>query len=43
MNFKSFKQRRDFLKTASTVALASGIPTLDILNNVALAAGGVIG
>lgn len=41
MNFKSFKQRRDFLKTASTVALASGIPTLDILNNVALAAGGV--
>ncbi|MEO7253638.1 MAG: hypothetical protein ABIZ64_05255, partial [Casimicrobium sp.] len=41
MNFKSFKQRRDFLKTASTVALASGIPTLDLLNNVALAAGGV--
>ncbi len=41
MNFKSFQQRRDFLKTASTVALASGIPTLDILNNVALAAGGV--
>ncbi len=41
MNFKSFQQRRDFLKTATSVALASGIPTLDILNNVALAAGGI--
>jgi len=41
MNFKSFKQRRDFLKTASTGALASGIPTLNLLSNVAHAAGSV--
>ena len=41
MNFKSFKQRRDFLKTVGTAAVAGAVPTLDVLNNVALAAGSV--
>ena len=38
MNFKSFQQRRDFLKTASSLAVASGVPALDALTNIALAA-----
>lgn len=38
MNFKSFKQRRDFLKTASTLAVTGGVPVLDSLANVAIAA-----
>jgi uncharacterized protein (DUF1501 family) len=38
MNFKSFQQRRDFLKTASALAVAGGVPALDTLANVALAA-----
>lgn len=38
MNFKSFQQRRDFLKTASTLAVASGVPALDVLSNIAIAA-----
>ena len=41
MNFKSFKQRRDFLKTVGSAAVAGGLPTLDALSNVALAAGGI--
>ncbi len=40
MNFKSFTQRRDFLKTLGSAAVVTGVPTLDALNNVALAAGG---
>jgi uncharacterized protein (DUF1501 family) len=35
------KARRDFLKTATSLAVASGLPTLDALSNVALAAGEV--
>ena len=41
MNFKSFKQRRDFLKTVGTAAVAGGLPTLNALSNVALAAGSI--
>ncbi len=41
MNFKSFKQRRDFLKTVGSTAVAGGLPALDVLSNVALAAGGI--
>ena len=40
MNFKSFTQRRDFLKTLGSAAVVTGVPTLDALSNVALAAGG---
>jgi uncharacterized protein (DUF1501 family) len=35
------KARRDFLRTATSLALASGLPTLDALSNTALAAGDV--
>lgn len=38
MNFQNFKQRRDFLKTASVLATATGVPALDSLANIALAA-----
>jgi len=38
MNFQSFKQRREFLKTASVLAAATGVPALDALSNIALAA-----
>ncbi len=41
MNFTSFTQRRDFLKTFGSAALATGIPTLDVLGNVAAAAGSI--
>ena len=41
MNFKNFQHRRDFLKQAASVAVAGGLPTLDALNNVALAAGSI--
>jgi uncharacterized protein (DUF1501 family) len=41
MNFSSFKQRRDFLKTFGSATLAAGIPTLDALSNVAVAAGNI--
>ena len=41
MNFKSFKHRRDFLKTVGTAAVVGAVPTLDLLNNVALAAGSI--
>jgi uncharacterized protein (DUF1501 family) len=44
MNFKpfsSFQQRRDFLKSASAMTAAGVLPTLDALNNVAHAAGGI--
>lgn len=41
MNFKSFKERRDFLKTVGAATIAGAVPTLDALNNVALAAGSV--
>ena len=41
MNFKSFNHRRDFLKTVGTAAVAGAVPTLDALNNVALAAGSI--
>jgi uncharacterized protein (DUF1501 family) len=34
-------QRRDFLRTATSLAVASGLPTLDTLTNLAHAAGGV--
>ncbi len=34
-------QRRDFLRTATTLAVASGLPTLDTLSNLAHAAGGI--
>ena len=40
MNFTSFKQRRDFLKTLGSAAVIGGVPALEGLNNVALAAGG---
>ena len=42
MNFKNFQQRREFLKTASTVAVGGGVPVLSALSalsNVAQAAG----
>jgi uncharacterized protein (DUF1501 family) len=35
------KARRDFLRTATSLAVASGLPTLDALSNVAFAAGDV--
>lgn len=41
MNFKSFQHRREFLKQAVSFAVAGGVPTLDALNNVALAAGSI--
>ena len=41
MNFKNFQHRRDFLKQAASIAVAGGLPTLDTLNNVALAAGSI--
>ena len=41
MNFKSFTQRRDCLKTVGSAAVAGGVPTLDALSNVALAAGSI--
>lgn len=41
MNFKSFKDRRDFLKTVGSATVAGAIPTLGALNNVAHAAGGI--
>jgi uncharacterized protein (DUF1501 family) len=34
-------QRRDFLRTATSLAVASGLPTLDTLTNLAHAAGGI--
>jgi uncharacterized protein (DUF1501 family) len=37
----SHDSRRDFLKTATAMAVASGLPTLDTLANIAHAAGGV--
>lgn len=40
-SFASFKERRDFLKTAAGVAVAGALPTLDALNNVAHAAGSI--
>ena len=40
MNFTSFNQRRDFLKTLGSAAVVTGVPMLDALSNVALAAGG---
>ena len=39
--FSSFKQRRDFLKTAGSAAVVGSIPTLDALSNVAHAAGAI--
>ena len=39
--FASFKQRRDFLRIAGSAAAAGALPTLDALNNVAHAAGGI--
>ncbi len=39
MNPKDFQKRRDFLKTATSMAVAGGLPTLEALNNVAFAAG----
>ena len=41
MNFKNFQQRRDFLKAAASVTVAGGLPTLEALNHVAHAAGGI--
>jgi uncharacterized protein (DUF1501 family) len=41
MNFTSFKQRRDFIKTFGSAAIAAGIPTLNALGNVAVAAGSI--
>lgn len=41
MNFKSFKERRDFLKTVGISAVAGAVPTLDALSNVAHAAAGI--
>ena len=41
MNFTSFKQRRNFLKTVGSTAVATSLPTLDALSNVALAAGAI--
>jgi uncharacterized protein (DUF1501 family) len=35
------QQRRNFLRTATSMAVASGLPTLDVLTNVANAAGGI--
>lgn len=41
MNFKNFKQRRDFLKASAIVAAGGGLPTLGALTNVAHAAAGI--
>ena len=41
MNFKNFKQRRDFLKASATVAIGGGMPTLGALSGVAHAAAGI--
>jgi len=41
MNFKNFKQRRDFLKTSASVAVGGGLPTLGALSSVAQAAAGI--
>ena len=39
MNFKSFKERRAFLKSASALAVGGALPTIQVLNTVAEAAG----
>ncbi len=41
MTPKNFQERRSFLKQATSLALASGLPTLESLTKVAHAAGGV--
>ena len=41
MTPKNFQERRSFLKQATALALASGLPTLESLTKVAHAAGGV--
>ena len=41
MTPKNFQERRSFLKQATSLALASGLPTLEALTKVAHAAGGV--
>ena len=41
MTPKNFQERRSFLKQATALALASGLPTLEALTKVAHAAGGV--
>ena len=41
MNFKSFQQRRDFLKAAASVTVGGGLPTLEALSQLAHAASGV--
>jgi uncharacterized protein (DUF1501 family) len=38
MNSKDIQKRRDFLKTATAVAVGGGLPTIDALNNIAQAA-----
>ncbi len=38
MDFKNFQERRNFLRAATTMAVAGGLPTLDTLVNVANAA-----
>lgn len=38
MNPKDIKKRRDFLKTSTAVAVGGGLPTIDALSNVAMAA-----
>lgn len=40
MNFKSFKERRAFLKSASALAVGGALPTIQVLNTVAQAASG---
>ncbi|MEQ1597006.1 MAG: DUF1501 domain-containing protein [Casimicrobium sp.] len=41
MNPKDIQKRRDFLKSATAMAVGGGLPTIDALSNVALAAGPV--
>ncbi|HPG60495.1 MAG TPA: DUF1501 domain-containing protein [Casimicrobium sp.] len=41
MNPKDIQKRRDFLKSATAMAVGGGLPTINALSNVALAAGPV--